>query len=131
MRRAGPFLFGRAGEEKFLCLQLLDAIAQLRGLFELKFLGGFAHVRFQFSDVGVQFLLIGEFRHVSSLLGEVGVVGLQNPASDMSMGRRIDCGRDAVFLVVGLLNFAAAVGFVDGATAWSRSSCRHREWRGH
>ena len=44
-------------DENLFRLQLANRIAQLRRRFELEAFGGFAHVGFEFGDVGVEFVL--------------------------------------------------------------------------
>ena len=63
-------------EKEFLGLQFFDRVAQFRCFFEFEALGGFAHVAFQFGDVGVHFFLGLEFGHALGFGGgEVGVIG--------------------------------------------------------
>ena len=84
---------GPLREQKLLRPQLLNRVPQLGRFLELKALGGFAHVAFQFADVGIQFFLRLEFGHALGLAaGQVGVVGPMMPASDISSGRTMDSG---------------------------------------
>ena len=48
-------------EQEFFGAEFFDGVAEFGGFFEFEFLGGFAHVGFQFADVGVQLLLGGGF----------------------------------------------------------------------
>ncbi len=59
-------------------LSSLTVVAQFRSLFKLKFLCGLAHVRFELADVNVELGLGGEVRHPFCVVGEVGVVCLED-----------------------------------------------------
>ena len=65
-------------EEKFFGAEFFDGVAEFGGFFEFEFLGGFAHVGFEFGDVDVEFLLGGEVGHAFGFVGEVGVVGFED-----------------------------------------------------
>ena len=71
-------------EQKLLRPQLLNRISQLRRLFKLKLLRGFAHITFQFFNVGIHLLLRGELGDAFAFAGgQVRVIGRDNsePAS--------------------------------------------------
>ena len=65
-------------KEEFFGAEFFYGVAEFGGFFEFEFFGGFAHVGFQFADVGVEFLLGGEVGHAFGFVGEVGVVGFED-----------------------------------------------------
>ena len=68
-----------SAEKEFFGAEFLYCVAQFGGFSNFEFFGGFAHVGFQFADVGVWFLLGGEVGHAFGSIGEVGVVGAEDP----------------------------------------------------
>ncbi len=91
---------------------LFDAVADGGGAFELEGLGGGEHFGFQLGEV-----LLGDVLHfVGAADGGVGLLMRRGFGFDAGADAFLDrFGRDAVLAVVGLLQRAAAAGFVDRA----------------
>jgi len=45
---------GELAEEEFFFAEFFDGVAEFGGFFEFEFLGGVAHVGFEFGDVGIE-----------------------------------------------------------------------------
>src|SRR6266567_2920150 len=112
--RMSSTLYGYLCEQELLHFQLADHVAQFCGNFEVKTLRGFAHVAFQFCDVGVKFLLRLEFRQAAGFDCDFRVIGLDDSRERHIHGADDRERRDVVFFVVGHLDGATAIGFSDG-----------------
>src|SRR5690349_3647070 len=102
--------------------QAFDVVANSRGLFEVEVLGGLAHFDLSRREVGVEFRL--GLERLGAVLeqrrrGVVPFVDARHHVVDL-LDDRLRC--DAMLLVVGLLNRAPPVGFVE--------CCPHRSGHG-
>src|SRR5215472_335211 len=115
--RTGIGLAGKQPRHVFL-LQRADAVAELGGALEFKFLGGFAHLFFELLEQLSELLLVLDFGgcRVESLVVDRNgnVVGFYNASELHIHGLHDGHWRDVVFLVERHLLRSAAVGLVDG-----------------
>ena len=116
---------GVVGDGEVDRFQTLDLIPDVGGFFELKVLGGFAHLVAQTRPDGLPNCApcIG--------LSMVAVTRFMSTSPSIETGQNVldvllHClRRDAVFLVIGQLFGAAAVGFAQGAFHRTGDACRH------
>ena len=102
-RKTGFFV----GSQRLFAAQCQHLVAQLGGLFKIEVAGGGEHLLFQAVD-----------GHLPLLLAHAGGAAALGRAGDLHQfahGGAHRLRRDAVFLIVGLLDGAAAVRLLDGA----------------
>ena len=100
---------GLARQFELMGLEASDLVAQAAGFLEFEIGGGGAHALLEFGDMGPQ--VVAYEMHVARDAGiDRVVVALGGRLQDLGDVAFHRSGRDAVFLVVGLLLGAASVG---------------------
>src|SRR5215470_5352456 len=109
-RRSGP---PRRGQRQLRIAQTLDLIAQRRRLFEVEVGRSRLHLLLKRLQVRVELLLIVEALGAVDRRGRGDVVALVDTRHHFVDGLDDRLRRDAVLVVVGLLNRAPALGLAD------------------